>query len=88
MYVLYTFDVGGHRRVASDGSEKIFRDSTRFTSHPSGSGSQQSNPGASRERRYFESEGKSSPNLNLYDYTQHCKFSWRNVLNSEYILGF
>ena len=53
--------VGGHRRVASDGSEKIFRDSSRFTPNPgSSSGSHQhgyADAGA-REQTYFESTGK------------------------------
>ncbi|ODN06311.1 Mitogen-activated protein kinase kinase kinase 7, partial [Orchesella cincta] len=44
----------GHRRVASDGSEKLFRDSQRFTPNP-GSSSSSQHQGAGREQRYFES---------------------------------
>lgn len=55
--VFYLNHVGGHRRVASDGSEKLYRDSQRYSSHQTGGGtSQQRNPGPSRER-YFESKG-------------------------------
>ncbi|CAL8108430.1 unnamed protein product [Orchesella dallaii] len=54
----------GHRRVASDGSEKLFRDSQRFIPNP---GSSSQHQGAGREQRYFGSAESEEARESLFE---------------------